>query len=59
LFLFELRGMGIDFVLNEATAVDVYPEVDEELKPFVHACCEKLLRSGTSARATPSWMAIF
>jgi len=24
LFLFKLRGMGIDFVLNEATAADVY-----------------------------------
>ena len=44
LFRFELRGRGIDFVLNEAIAADMYPEVDEELKPFVHACCETLLR---------------
>ena len=44
LFRFELRGIGIDFVLNEEIAADMYPEVDEELKPFVHACCETLLR---------------
>jgi hypothetical protein len=29
LFRFELRGRGIDFVLNEAIAADMYPEVDE------------------------------
>jgi hypothetical protein len=44
LFRFELRGRGIDFVLNEEIAADVYPDVDEELKPLVHACCETLLR---------------
>jgi hypothetical protein len=44
LFRFELRGRAIDFVLNEEIAADMYPEVDEELKPFVHACCETLLR---------------
>jgi len=44
LFRFELRGRGIDFVLNEEIAADMYPEVDEELKPYVHACCETLLR---------------
>ena len=44
LFRFELRGRAIDFVLNEAIAADMYPEVDEELKPYVHACCETLLR---------------
>jgi hypothetical protein len=44
LFRFELLVRGIDFVLNEAIAADMYPEVDEELKPLVHACCETLLR---------------
>ncbi len=44
LFRFELRGRGIDFVLNEEIAADMYPDVDEELKPLVHACCETLLR---------------
>ena len=44
LFRFELRGNGIDFVLNETIAADMYPDVDEELKPLVHACCETLLR---------------
>ncbi len=44
LFRFELRGNGIDFVLNEAIAADMYPGVDEKLKPLAHACCETLLR---------------
>ena len=44
LFRFELRDQGIDFVLNETIAADMYPDVDEELKPLVHACCDTLLR---------------
>jgi hypothetical protein len=44
LFRFELSGNGIDFVLNEAIAADMYPKVDEKLKPLAHACCETLLR---------------
>jgi hypothetical protein len=44
LFRFELRGNGIDFVLNQAIAADMYPEGDEKLKPLAHACCETLLR---------------
>ena len=46
LFLFRcvLRGNGIDFVLNEAIAADMYQDVDEKIKPLVHACCETLLR---------------
>lgn len=44
LFRFELRGNGIDFVLNEAIAEDMYPDIDEKMKPFIHACCETLLR---------------
>jgi hypothetical protein len=44
LFRFELRGRGIDFVLNEEIAADMYPDVDEKLKPLAHACCETLLR---------------
>jgi hypothetical protein len=44
LFRFELRGKGIDFVLNEAIAEDIYQNIDEKLKPLVHACCETLLR---------------
>src|SRR5215468_986080 len=44
LFRFELRGNGIDFVLNEAIAADMYQDVDEKLKPLVHVCCETLLR---------------
>jgi len=44
LFRFELRGDGIDCVLNEAISDDMYPDVDERLRPLVHACSETLLR---------------
>jgi len=44
LFRFELSGNGINFVVNEAIAADMYPDVDEQLKPLAHACCETLLR---------------
>jgi hypothetical protein len=44
LFRFELRGNGIDFVLNEAIAEDMYQDIDEKMKPLVHACCETLLQ---------------
>ena len=44
LFRFELRDNGIDFVVNQAIAADMYQDVDEKLKPLAHACCETLLR---------------
>ena len=44
LFRFELSGNGIDFVVNQAIAADMYQDVDEKLKPLAHACCETLLR---------------
>lgn len=44
LYRFELLSNGIDFVLNEAIAEDMYPDIDEKIKPFVHVCCETLLR---------------
>ncbi|WP_143855544.1 hypothetical protein [Nostoc sp. 'Peltigera membranacea cyanobiont' 232] len=44
LFQFELCGYGIDFVLNEVIASDMYQDVDEKIKPLVHACCETLSR---------------
>lgn len=44
LYRFELRGNGIDFVLNQAIAEDMYPDIDEKMKPLVHACCETLSR---------------
>src|SRR5215467_12085374 len=44
LFRFELRGNGIDFVVNQAIAADMYPDVDAQLKPLAHACCETLVR---------------
>src|SRR5262252_8172913 len=44
LFRFEVIGNGIDFVVNQAIASDMYQDVDEKLKPLAHACCETLLR---------------
>jgi hypothetical protein len=44
LFRFELRGNSIDFVLNEAIADDMYPDIDKKMKPLIHTCCETLLR---------------
>jgi hypothetical protein len=44
LFQFELNSNGIDFVLNKAIAEDMYQDLDEKLKPLVHACCETLVR---------------
>ena len=44
LYRFELLSNGIDFVLNEAIAEDMYPDIDEKMKPLVHTCCETLLR---------------
>src|SRR5262245_39625255 len=44
LFRFDLRGNGIDFVVNQAIAADMYQDVDEKLKPLAHTCCETLSR---------------
>jgi hypothetical protein len=41
---FVLTEKGIDFVLNEAIAEDMYRDIDEQVKPLAHACCETLLR---------------
>jgi hypothetical protein len=41
---FVLTSKGIDFVLNEAIAEEMYPDIDLQLKPLAHACCETLLR---------------
>jgi len=43
LFRFELLRNGIDFVLNEAIAADMYQDMDDKIKPLVHSCCETLL----------------
>lgn len=45
LFRFELLDSNrIDFVVNEAIAEDMYPDIDAKMKPLVHVCCETLLR---------------
>jgi hypothetical protein len=45
LFRFELQnGNAIRFVINQAIAEDMYPEIDEQMKPLAAACCETLAR---------------
>jgi hypothetical protein len=44
LFRFDLSVNGIHFVVNQAIAADMYQDVDEQLQPLAHACCETLLR---------------
>jgi hypothetical protein len=44
LFRFILGDNGINFVLNKAIAAEMYQDLDEKLKPLVHACGETLLR---------------
>ena len=44
LYRFDLLGNGVTFVLNEAIAEDMYPDIADKMKPLVHACCETLLR---------------
>ncbi|XGW00860.1 MAG: hypothetical protein ACAF41_33325 (plasmid) [Leptolyngbya sp. BL-A-14] len=35
LFQFELQEAGIDFVLNEGIAADMYEDLEAQLKPLV------------------------
>jgi len=44
LFQFVIHGEGISFILNEAIAQDMAHDIDQKIKPLVHACCETLLR---------------
>ena len=44
LFNFALRTNAISFVLNESIAEDLYPEIEEEIYPLAHACCETLIQ---------------
>lgn len=44
LFRFVLSKTGIRYVLNESIAEDMYPEIEEAIRPLVHACSETLLR---------------
>ena len=44
LYRFVLRKNGISFVLNESIAEDMYPEIEEQTQPLVHASCETLMQ---------------
>jgi hypothetical protein len=44
LFRFEIKGNAISFVINQGIGEDMYPEIDEKMKPLAHACCETLSR---------------
>lgn len=44
LFRFEQHPRGIDFVLNEAIAEDMQPDIEARLAPLVDACGRALMR---------------
>jgi hypothetical protein len=44
LFRFEIQGNAISFVINQGIGEDMYPDIDEKMKPLAHACCETLSR---------------
>lgn len=45
LFRFELKpGNAISFVINREIYMDMYEDLDEQIKPLAHACCETLSR---------------
>ncbi|MCI0768544.1 hypothetical protein [Bacillus sp. TL12] len=44
LFRFDSTEHGMDFVLNEKIASDMYPFYEEMLKPIVHSTCQVLSR---------------
>lgn len=44
LFQFVLSDNGIHFVVNKEIAADMYPDLDEKIKPLAHICGETLLR---------------
>ncbi len=44
LFRFVLRENGISFVLNELIAKEMYPDIEKQMRPYIHACCETLMR---------------
>jgi hypothetical protein len=47
LFRFELRGKGIDFILNEAIAADMYQDIDDRMKPLVTPVAKRCCGTGT------------
>ena len=44
LFRFDILSKGIDLVLNEMIAEDVYPASRGQMEPLAHACAETLSR---------------
>lgn len=44
LYRFVLLKNGINFVLNESIAEDMYPDIEAQIEPLVHACSETLMR---------------
>jgi len=38
------KGNAISFVINQGIGEDMYPDIDEKMKPLAHACCETLSR---------------
>ena len=44
LFRFDILQNGIDFVLNEMIAEDIYPDTQLKMQPLAHTCAETLTR---------------
>lgn len=42
LFRFEIHGKAISFVINQEIFMDMFEDLDEQIKPLAHACCETL-----------------
>jgi len=40
----QVKGNAISFVINQGIGEDMYPDIDEKMKPLAHACCETLSR---------------
>ncbi len=44
LFRFEIKSNAISFVINQGIGEDMYPDIDDKMKPLAAACCETLNR---------------
>jgi hypothetical protein len=55
IFLYQLNvvGNGITFVLNEQIAADMYPDLEEKVRPLVVATCDELQNYKAHSKGKP------
>lgn len=55
IFLFQLdvMGSGINFVLNEQIARDMYPDLEEKMRPIVVKTCDVLQNYKEHSQSNP------